>query len=219
MSASIPNTATKVTPAKSNGIKSNGKGKPVAPKPVATQAAPSSPVIIRLAQNEDFPAMMALGRLLHGESGFRALPMDETRMLEIGRRGLKDGNPGLFVAERNGEIVGMAIVVLGEYYFSPIRSATVQLLYVHPDARGSWAAIKLLRVIRKWAKQNQAQDLHVNVTTGIDPARTDRFLRTMGFRQTGGNYVMEGGAVMVMQWEVFEKAQGEGMEPSRRGCV
>jgi hypothetical protein len=27
---------------------------------------------------------------------------------------------------------------------------------------------------------------------GVDMARSDRFLRRMGFRQTGGNYVMEG---------------------------
>jgi len=41
-------------------------------------------------------------------------------------------------------------------------------------------------------EQSQAQDLHINVTTGIDTARTDRFLRTMGFKQTGGNYVLGG---------------------------
>lgn len=28
---------------------------------------------------------------------------------------------------------------------------------------------------------------------GVDAARSDRFLRRMGFKQTGGNYVLEGG--------------------------
>lgn len=32
----------------------------------------------------------------------------------------------------------------------------------------------------------------LNVTTGIELVKTDRFLRKMGFRQTGGNYVLEG---------------------------
>jgi len=116
----------------------------------------------------------------------------ELRMREIGRRGVANGNPGLIVAERGGELVGMAIVVLGEHFFSPALAATVQLLYVHPKARGGAAAVKLLRGLRRWAIRNKARDLHVNVTTAIRADRTDRFLRRMGFRQTGGNYVLEG---------------------------
>jgi L-amino acid N-acyltransferase YncA len=152
-------------------------------------------VSIRLAQSEaDIAAMIALGRQLHAESRFRTLPLDEKRMQEAGRRALANGNPGLILAERDGELVGMAVVMLGEHFFSPALTATVQLLYVAPKARGGTAAVKLLRALRRWAAQNGAHDLHVNVTTGIDAARTDRFLRKMGFRQTGGNYVLEGGA-------------------------
>lgn len=150
-------------------------------------------IIVRLAKSQDdIDAMMALGRRLHGESRFRDVPLDDGRMAEIGRRGLAGGNPGLLIAEHDGTLVGMAIVVLGEYFFSPARTATVQLLYVVPEARGGSAAVKLLRALRRWAADNHAHDLHVNVTTAIDAARTDRFLRHMGFRQTGGNYVLEG---------------------------
>ena len=54
------------------------------------------------------------------------------------------------------------------------------------------AAVKLLRAVRQWSQQAGAADLHLNVTTAIAPARTDKVLRRMGFRQTGGNYVLEG---------------------------
>ncbi|MEO5338466.1 MAG: GNAT family N-acetyltransferase [Magnetospirillum sp. WYHS-4] len=148
---------------------------------------------IRLARDAaDVAAMIALGRLLHAESRYRTLPLDDARMQEIGRRGLANGNPGLLMAERNGEAVGMAIVVLGEHFFSPALAATVQLLYVTPAARGGPAAVRLLRALRRWAETNGARDLHVNVTTAIHADRTDRLLRRMGFRQTGGNYVLEG---------------------------
>lgn len=70
-------------------------------------------------------------------------------------------------------------------------AATVQLIYVHPKARGGSAAVKLLRALRRWATEAGAADLHINNTTAIDAARTDRFLRKMGFRQTGGNSVLE----------------------------
>ncbi|OFX12212.1 MAG: hypothetical protein A2516_03395 [Alphaproteobacteria bacterium RIFOXYD12_FULL_60_8] len=150
-------------------------------------------VNVRLAKDAaDIDAMIEMGRRLHAESRFRTLPLEIDRMQEVGRRGLKDGNPGLIVAERDGQMVGMAVVLLGEYYFAPVRTATVQLLYVLPEARGGAAAVKLLRALRRWSAENRAHDLHINVTTAIDTARTDRFLRRMGFKQTGGNYVLEG---------------------------
>ena len=158
----------------------------------ATMAKPGK-IAVRLARDQaDIGAMLALGRRLHAESCYHDLPLDEARMAEIGRRGLAGGNPGLLIAEHDGIAVGMAIIILGEYFFSSARTATVQLLYVAPEARGGRAAILLLRALRAWARQNHAHDLHVNVTTAIDAARTDKFLRKMGFRQTGGNYVLGG---------------------------
>ncbi|WP_135078549.1 GNAT family N-acetyltransferase [Terasakiella sp. SH-1] len=152
----------------------------------------SKAVAIRFAKSQqDIDKMIDLGRKLHAESWYRHLPMDDARMQEIGHRGLKDGNPGLIIAERGDEMVGMAIVVLGEYYFSAVRTATVQLFYVIPEARGGSAALNLLRALRLWAKEAEANDLHVNVTTGIEPVRTDHMLRKLGFKQTGGNYVLE----------------------------
>lgn len=152
----------------------------------------SSGVIIRFAQTQqDIDKMIALGRRLHAESWYRDLPMDDARMQEIGRRGLAEHNPGLIIAERDGEMVGMAIVVLGEYYFSAVRTATVQLYYVVPEARGGSAALNLLRALRIWAKEAGARDLHINVTTSIEPSRTDHMLRRMGFKQTGGTMFWE----------------------------
>lgn len=136
---------------------------------------------------------MALGRAMHFEGPhFRDLPLDETRMLNAGQAALAKGNPGLLVAERDGEIIGMAVVVLGEHFFSAALAATTQLLYVHPKARGGFAAVKLLRGMRKWAAANRAATLYVSVTSGIHADKADRMLRKMGFRQTGGNYVLEG---------------------------
>ena len=69
--------------------------------------------------------------------------------------------------------------------------ATVQLIYVIPEARGGASAVKLLRAIRQFSAAAGAVDLHVNVTTAIGMTKTDRFLRRMGFKQTSGNYVLE----------------------------
>jgi GNAT superfamily N-acetyltransferase len=164
---------------------------PGAPTP-PPQIRPGT-VLVRLARDEaDITAMIALGMRLHAESRFRDMPLDEKRLWAAGRRGLAEHNPALIVAERDGAIVGMAVVMVGEHFFSPVRTATVQLIYVAPQARGGSTAVKLLRALRRWSTDAGALDLHINVTTGIAPARTDRMLRRMGFRQTGGNYVLEG---------------------------
>jgi GNAT superfamily N-acetyltransferase len=158
-------------------------------------AAPKAVTItVRLAKDEaDIAAMIDLGRALHAESRYAAYPYDEARLRQAGQMALAKGNPGAVMAELNGALIGMAVVVAGEHFFSAAKTATAQLLYVAPAHRGGRAAILLLRALRRWAHEAGALDLHVNNTTAIDAARTDRFLRKMGFRQTGGNYVLEGG--------------------------
>jgi GNAT superfamily N-acetyltransferase len=158
----------------------------------ATRPA-SGRVTIRLARDEaDIAAMIEMGRALHTESRFRVYPYDEARLRQAGHLALTKGNPGAIMAELNGAPIGMAVVVAGEHFFSAAKTATAQLLYVAPDHRGSRAAILLLKALRRWAHEAGVADLHVNNTTAIDAARTDRFLRKMGFRQTGRNYVLEG---------------------------
>ena len=39
-----------------------------------------------------------------------------------------------------------------------------------------------------WAKAQNATELHVHSTSGIDPERTDKLLKRLGFRAYGGNY-------------------------------
>lgn len=150
-------------------------------------------VTIRLANSAaDVEAMIEMGQRLHAESRFSNLTYDQERLRKSGEFGLAHNNPGLLMAERSGVLVGMAVVMVGEYFFASAKTATIQLLYVTPEARGGMAAVRLLKAIRQIAANSGAHDLHLNVTTGISPAKTDRFLRRMGFLQTGGNYVLEG---------------------------
>lgn len=165
--------------------------------PNGAKPAPAEPrsgrVSIRLAANEaDILAMIALGRQMHAEGRFRKFPYDEARLLAAGRAGLGKGNPGLLIAERNGQVIGMIVAFAGEQFFSPVKVATSQLFYVAKEARKGRAAVLLLRGLRAWAKAAGAAEVNLNTTIGLDLARTDRFLRKLGFRQTGGNYVLEG---------------------------
>lgn len=150
-------------------------------------------VRVRLAASEaDIHAMIALGRQMHAEGRFKKYPYDEARLLAAGKSALKLGNPGIILVERNGELVGMATVVASEQFFSPAKVASLHLLYVRKDARRGRAALLLLRALRRWAQAASALELNISTTMGVGMDRSDRFLRKLGFRQTGGNYVLEG---------------------------
>lgn len=149
-------------------------------------------VTVRLVADEpDIDAMIALGRRLHAESHFHAQTYDEARLREFGRKGLSEGSHGMLVAERNGAIIGMAVVVAGGHVISAAKTATIQVIYVAPEHRGGTAAIKLLRAIHTWSVHAGADTIIIGVTSAIAPTRTDRLLRRIGFLRTGANYVLE----------------------------
>ena len=62
------------------------------------------------------------------------------------------------------------------------------MFYVRPDHRGGMAAVKLLHAFRRWSHAHGADQIYVHVTSGVAVARTDKMLRRLGFKQTGGNY-------------------------------
>ena len=71
---------------------------------------------------------------------------------------------------------------------------TVYALYVSKAIRattlGGRVTIKLLRILNDWAKAQKAEEVHVHVTSGVEPERTDRLLRRLGYRTYGGNYAV-----------------------------
>ena len=54
----------------------------------------------------------------------------------------------------------------------------------------SGAALRLLMAFRKWAENRGVFELSAGVNSGAHIERTDRFLRRLGFVQTGGNYAL-----------------------------
>ena len=157
-----------------------------------TPAPAGKGVTIRMSERGDLEARIELGRRSHAESAFADLPYDEGKV----RRGIERGLAApdshcLLQADFAGETVGVLYGVANEHYFSPALAATILSFYVVPEHRGSTAAVKLLHGFRRWAHRRRVARLYINVTSGISIARTDRFLRRLGFRPVGGNYMLE----------------------------
>ena len=67
-------------------------------------------------------------------------------------------------------------------------TATEGLFYVHPAARGTTAAVKLIYAFREWAVARGVREVQFSVRSGKDIARTDRLMKRLGFNLIGGNY-------------------------------
>ena len=153
--------------------------------------ARKSLVRIRYAASEaDLDARLQLGRQLHGELVYAHLPYDEDKVRKALRRAVE--NPGrycLLTAEIGEKLIGLLYGEIGEHAFSRAIGATVHGYYVIPGRRGTSAALKMLHGFRRWACDRGAVALYVSVSSGIRMEQADRFLRRIGFRFTGGNYV------------------------------
>ena len=155
---------------------------------VMAQEGTVARVTIRVSQSgADIAARLMLARKAWEETDRTGLAFDEG----IVRRGLErkiDRNYCLLQAEAGGEVVGMLMGVAAAHFHAPELGASLLSWYVLPEHRGSLAAVKLLHGFRRWARDRGAVRLYIGVTSGLDVARTDRLLRRLGFRQTGGNY-------------------------------
>lgn len=176
-------------------------------------------MMIRFATLADVDACVAIGRRMHALTRFQAYDYDAARVaqqlravIETGQN--QRGSHCFLVAERavgfgdgtsaqddagpsdearapdHGRLIGALIGCIEQHFFSVQSVASVVHYDVLPEYRMSGAGFKLLIALRRWAENRGAYELSVGINSGVDLERLDRFLRRLGFRQTGANYAM-----------------------------
>ena len=73
--------------------------------------------MIRAATKADIPRILELGLMLHATSSFRHIPFDSEKVASM-MSDLMDGAGVVFVAERDGVVVGGLAGGVTEYFFS-----------------------------------------------------------------------------------------------------
>jgi len=96
----------------------------------------------------------------------------------------------LIASNADGNVVGTLIGCVEQHIFSDEPVASVVVLGVLPKYRMGGAGLKLLTAFKKWAENRGAIEMTAGVSSGVDLARMDSFLRKLGFQLTGGNYSM-----------------------------
>jgi N-acetylglutamate synthase-like GNAT family acetyltransferase len=149
---------------------------------------------IRFATLDDIPASLEAGREFHALTRFAGYDYNVERLSENLRAVIAAGQNAkgthcFFVAEDDhAKFCGVLIGCVERHFFSDHLVASVIHYDVLPDKRMSGAGLKLLTAFRKWADNRGVFELSVGVNSGVGIEKTDRFLKRLGFAQTGGNY-------------------------------
>jgi GNAT superfamily N-acetyltransferase len=147
---------------------------------------------VRLALLSDLDQGVKLIRAAYHDARYSRYPIDDMKVRQVCMRAISDRErQAVIVAELSDKIVGYVWGGANEALLSRTILATIHSIYVAPSARNGLAAIKLLHAFRKWAEIKGCREIHLNVTTGVRLAKVDRFIKRLGYRQTGGNYVAE----------------------------
>lgn len=139
----------------------------------------------------DIDDVLALARVNVAESRFGWLPFDEAKVranLKRMAEAPQSYNCALIARKQDGKLVGYMAGQIEEYFFCRERVATSVFLFVDPNERGGFAAVKLILAFRKWAQNRGAAEIYIGVAGGVTMERTGRFLKRLGLTLTGGNY-------------------------------
>jgi GNAT superfamily N-acetyltransferase len=142
---------------------------------------------VRELELADLPDVTELARIMHGEApNYRDFPFDELRLQDWFGLFLKEKNwlCILAVDEQHGPI-GMLAVAMLPMIFCYEQQIDDVAFFVHPDWRGTTAAIRMIRYLETWAKANGAAQIRIGLTTGTNEAQSIRFLERFGFHRTG----------------------------------
>lgn len=150
---------------------------------------------VRYARYEDIPALVRLGRAMHAESPrYRDCNFDERKIENEARFAIEGGGllgepRVLFVAEHNGELVGMFAGYLTHHWFGNDAIASDQVFYVAPEHRGSFAAVRLLDAFEAWAVASGAKEIGPWISTEVAPEAVARFFERKGYHLSARGFL------------------------------
>ena len=146
-------------------------------------------MIVRSAIPEDIERVLELGRQMHLEGAYAFLPFDRDKVTNLLNEYMDHPQTRfLMVAERDDIVVGMLAGFLSDYFFCEEKIACDTILYVERKYRGGSAAGRLIKAFSRWAKERDARELCLGISTAVDTERIGQFYRLLGFEQMGGVY-------------------------------
>lgn len=127
---------------------------------------------------------MSLAHSMHQESSFKDISFDPNKVANLLQR------PDVFCAmyKKDDKYIGFMLAALCPYFFSSVECLASDLaLFVLPEERGGFAAVRLIKSYEEWAKLKGATEIYLGQSTGIHIEKTDALYTRLGYTKLGSN--------------------------------
>ena len=144
---------------------------------------------VRAMEPDDVPGVIDLGYQMHQESVYRHFDFNPNKFGRLLYHYIT--NPNRYFAHvgtSKGTLNGVFLGSIDEHYFGTDLIASDTLWYVSPQSRGSRVGLQLLRTYEKWARDHDAAEIYVGVSSGLKADKTGTMLQKLGYDVVGGNY-------------------------------
>ncbi len=146
-------------------------------------------MLVRLAMPYDRERVLDLAQMQVAET-LPHLDFERSIAGDTFDQGIATASPTVFVAEGEGrEVIGFLMAVIEGYAFTTGHFVVQEVIYVHPDKRGTRAAAALFKFFIEWAKAIGAREAIMGVSNGVDADRKSAFISRVTGAEVVGTFL------------------------------
>lgn len=142
---------------------------------------------VRPATRADLPQILPLGKLMHAESRYSSVPFSPIKVSAT-FAALIDGQGCVFVAEKDGEIIGGIAGFLGPVWFGIDQTLMELTLFLKPECRGGTLAARLIKAFVAFGREQGCTLIQSGVVSGVEQERTEKLYQRLGGKLHGSLY-------------------------------
>lgn len=144
---------------------------------------------VRKATKEDLPDLICMGRKFFEESGFSAETSFDLASVSKMLIHLIEGGGVVFVAEKDGQSIGIAAAMTFPYYFNLNCKAGQELFWwLDPQFRGGTLGVRLLKALEAWAQEQGCQTFTMVSLPALDSPASKLYMHR-GYRPSECSFI------------------------------
>ena len=150
-------------------------------------------MIVRKATETDLPQYLVLAQTFHAASPMHgSIEFDVPGYSQFYLSSLQNDSVGIWLAEIEGQIVGICGAVAYPLYFNPAALVVQELWWwLTPASRGSGAGGQMFKQIEQWAKEKNAAALFMIALEDNRAKKMENLYIRAGFKPMERTFIKE----------------------------
>jgi len=150
-------------------------------------------MIVRKATESDLPQYIVLAESFHMASPLHGvINFDPVGYGQFFSASLQNDSVGIWLAEIEGEVVGISGAIVYPLYFNPSALVVQELWWwLTPKSRGSGAGGKMFKQIEEWAKERNASALFMIALEDSRAKKMENLYARAGFKPMERTFIKE----------------------------